>query len=55
MWVDGVTKTMDFAHLRSIMLSGDWSVSYCPKFDRQVYKSARKKPVVIAKKIQVNQ
>ena len=51
MWVDGMTKTMDLAHLRSIMLSGDWSVSYCPKFVKQVYKSAKKKPLVSVKEL----
>jgi transposase InsO family protein len=43
MWVDGMTKAMDLTHLRKIMTSGEWSVSYCPKFVKQVYKSAKKK------------
>ena len=44
MWVDGGTKLMDLTHLRRIMLSGEWSVSYCPKFVKQVYKTAKTKP-----------
>ena len=38
-----MTKAMDLTHLRKIMTSGEWSVSYCPKFVKQVYKSAKKK------------
>ena len=42
MWVDGGTKLMDLSHMRRIMKSGQWSVSYCPSFVKQVYKASKR-------------
>ena len=41
MWADGGTKQMDLSHMRRIMKAGQWSVSYCPSFVKQVYKAAK--------------
>ena len=41
MWVDGGTKLMDLSHMRKIMKSGCWCVSYCPTFVKQVYKASK--------------
>ena len=41
MWVDGGTKQMDLSHMRRIMKCGQWSVSYCPAFVKQVYKASK--------------
>lgn len=50
MWVDGGTKVMDLSHMRRIMKSGTWSVSYSPTFVKQVYKAAKTKPKSAAPK-----
>ncbi|CAE7234040.1 pol [Symbiodinium sp. CCMP2456] len=44
MWADGGTKEMDLTHMREIMASGRWSVTYSPSFVKQVSKGKRKKP-----------
>ena len=46
MWVDGGTKLMDLSHMRRILSTGKWSVSYSPSFVKQVYKAARAKPKI---------
>ena len=44
MWVDGGTKDMDLQHLRKILSSGTWSISYSPEFVKQVSKAKKVKP-----------
>ena len=44
MWVDALTKDMDLQHLRKILLSGSWSISYSPEFLKQVGKAKQLKP-----------
>ena len=44
MWVDGLTKDMDLSHLRKILQSGKWSISYSPEFLKQVGKAKQPKP-----------
>ncbi|CAJ1414999.1 unnamed protein product [Effrenium voratum] len=48
MWVDGGTKAMDLTHMRKIIKTGSWSVSYSPDFVKQVHKAAKKVPKVSA-------
>ena len=42
MFADGGTKEMDLTHLRGILHKAEWSVTYSPKFVKQVQKAARK-------------
>ena len=41
MWVDAGTKDMDLGHLRRILDSGRWSVTYSPTFVKQVAKAKK--------------
>eukprot|EP00435_Cladocopium_sp_Y103_P044136 s2398_g12.t1 len=50
MWVDGGTKIMNLSHMRRIISLGQWCVSYCPSFVKQVYKAVKVKPVIQAEK-----
>ena len=45
MWVDGGTKEMDLTHMRAIMSSGRWSITYSPDFVKQVAKGKKLKPL----------
>ena len=41
MWCDVISKDMDLTHLRSILSSGRWCVSYSPAFVKQLSKAGR--------------
>ena len=43
MWADAGTKEMDLTHMRKIIRTGSWSVTYSPVFVKQVSK-AKKRP-----------
>ena len=44
MFCDAGTKHMDLTHLRKILSSGTWSVSYSPEFQKQVAKGKAPRP-----------
>ncbi|CAK9083939.1 unnamed protein product [Durusdinium trenchii] len=44
MFADAGTKMMSLDHLRKILSSGTWSISYSPEFQKQVYKAKSAKP-----------
>lgn len=44
MFLDALTKDMDVGHLRRIMTTGEWSISYSPEFVKQVTKARSIKP-----------
>ena len=46
MFLDALTKEMDVGHLRRIMQSGEWSITYSPEFVKQVTKARSIKPSV---------
>ena len=50
MWVDAGTKIMLLNHMRRIIALGQWCVSYCPSFVKQVYKAVKVKPMINAAK-----
>ena len=45
MFVDAGTKDMDLKHLRQVMTSSKWCVTYAPDFVKQVTTAAKKVPV----------
>ena len=48
MWADAGTKLMSLVHMRKIISTGQWSVSYSPGFVKQVYKASKSKPAARA-------